>query len=92
MADLAGGTWIANAVAPAHVVDISCLSGQLVICPLSIGDADYWITFPHDHVGSLLSFSLMTFDALLSSNRRLMFRLKKEINRHEHSFSKTALT
>ena len=53
MVDLAVGAWYANSLGPYEVVAIQDLSGNPVVCPLSIQGIDYWITVAFNHVSDL---------------------------------------
>ena len=51
--DLGVGAWYANSLGPYKVVAIQDLSGNPVVCPLSIQGIDYWITVAFNHVSDL---------------------------------------
>lgn len=51
--DLGVGAWYANSLGPCEVVAIQDLTGNPVVCPLSVQGIDYWITVAFNHVSGL---------------------------------------
>ncbi|KAG1795631.1 uncharacterized protein HD556DRAFT_1363009 [Suillus plorans] len=47
--------WYGNALGDMEVVEIELASGQLILIPITISDADYWVTIAHNHKWTWMS-------------------------------------